>query len=268
MNIQHLLTNVTMTTLEVARLTGKEHRNVLADCRTMFDRLGGGSAQIWMQAEIPAITAAQISAAVRKPIPNGGYQDLEYFILNQQLLFTLIGGYSVPLRSYIVHDWIHREEAALAHFNQAQIEQVLSVAYGGPVDLERSRYHPTNYSLNLLQILQSITPYARPMTSSEITHITGKQHKHVVRDIDNMFRALNIDPTPYVVQEQYLVNQGAARTRRTYNLPKEYALILITGYDPRELYAIVTRWLELSESLVSHIETAVLKDGFCIGMSL
>ena len=45
MNIQIFDANkLTMSSLEIAELTGKEHRNVMADIRKMFEELGQAAA--------------------------------------------------------------------------------------------------------------------------------------------------------------------------------------------------------------------------------
>ncbi len=84
----------TMSTKEIAELTGKEHKNVLADCRTMFDGLGMHSAEF----------SAQYKDSTGRTLP--------LFNLPKDLTFTLVAGYSVELRHRIVTRWLELESKA------------------------------------------------------------------------------------------------------------------------------------------------------------
>ena len=78
---------LTMSSLEVAKLTGKRHDHVLADIRKMLDELG--------------IQPTQFS---------GVYKDQQLidrpcYNLNKELTLTLISGYSTKLRNAIIKRW-------------------------------------------------------------------------------------------------------------------------------------------------------------------
>ncbi|EOZ1526161.1 Rha family transcriptional regulator [Enterobacter hormaechei] len=71
-----LSTEIRMTSSEIAELTGKKHKNVIADCRTVFEALN--------------LQSADFSA---------DYIDAQKeFILDRDLTMTLVMGYSIPLR--------------------------------------------------------------------------------------------------------------------------------------------------------------------------
>lgn len=83
----------TMSSREVADLTGKQHKHVLDDCRKMFDSL--------------KIQSADFSA---------DYQDergrtYQEFLLDQDLTMTLVMGYSIPLRHKVAKRWRELETA-------------------------------------------------------------------------------------------------------------------------------------------------------------
>lgn len=84
----------TMSSREIAELTGKQHKNVMADCRNMFEML--------------SIQSADFSA---------DYQDergrtYQEFLLDQDLTMTLVMGYSIPLRHKVAKRWRELESAA------------------------------------------------------------------------------------------------------------------------------------------------------------
>jgi phage regulator Rha-like protein len=85
----------TMTSKEIAELTGKEHKNVLADIRTMLDQLGKA--------------AADFSATATVDGPNGSRRAVLIFRLPKDLTTTLISGYSYLMRHAIVTRWMELE---------------------------------------------------------------------------------------------------------------------------------------------------------------
>lgn len=105
-----LTTAVTsMSSLEIAELTGKEHKNVMVDIRNMFDELG--------------ILAADFSA-VR--LSRG--KEYEYFNLPKRETLILVSGYSVAMRSTIIDRWQELEslhQGRLEARNRARLEAPL-----------------------------------------------------------------------------------------------------------------------------------------------
>lgn len=79
------------------------------------------------------------------------------------------------------------------------------------------------------------------MSSLQITEITGKDHKNVMRDIRNLLEqgvaALNFEPGTYLDANQ--------QSRPCYNLTKKGCLILASGYDAKLRERIIDRWEEL-----------------------
>lgn len=80
------------------------------------------------------------------------------------------------------------------------------------------------------------------MTSREIAQLTEKEHKHVMRDIDTMFEALEIDPLGYVQRWTHPQN---GQSYRIYALPEELTLTLVAGYNAKIRLRIIQRWKEL-----------------------
>lgn len=86
---------LTMSSREIAELTGKEHKNVLADIRKMLGELGEA--------------AADFSATAQVPGPNNSVRTVEVFNLPKDLTITLVSGYNVQMRYAITKRWMELE---------------------------------------------------------------------------------------------------------------------------------------------------------------
>ncbi len=84
----------TMTSREIAELTGKEHRNVLADIRVMLADLG--------------LTSADFSA----DLPDAYGRPQPAFRLPKRECLILVSGYSVQMRARIIDRWQELESGA------------------------------------------------------------------------------------------------------------------------------------------------------------
>lgn len=85
--------SLTMSSVEIADLTGKEHKNVLADTRKMLSDLD--------------ISPADFSAVYK----DQQLKDRPCFNLPKDLTLTLISGYSIQLRKKIIDRWLELEGA-------------------------------------------------------------------------------------------------------------------------------------------------------------
>lgn len=84
------------------------------------------------------------------------------------------------------------------------------------------------------------------MTSLEIANLTGKNHKHVMRDIRNMLEELWGDrPTSGLITSDYKDSGG--RAQQLYKLDYELTMTLITGYSIKLRSAVIKRWQELEK---------------------
>jgi phage regulator Rha-like protein len=88
--------NITMGSREIAELTGKEHKSVLADIRKMLGE-----------------AAADFSATARVHGPNNSIRTVEVFYLPKDLTITLVSGYNVQMRMVVIKRW-HELEAKQA----------------------------------------------------------------------------------------------------------------------------------------------------------
>ena len=87
------------------------------------------------------------------------------------------------------------------------------------------------------------------MSSREIAHLTGKKHRHVCRDIENLNKTYDDMGMPKVGHTPYINHQNGQEYKE-YFLTKEQTVDLITGYRAEYRIRINRRWQQL-EQLVS-----------------
>ncbi|WP_118841954.1 phage antirepressor KilAC domain-containing protein [Haemophilus haemolyticus] len=80
------------------------------------------------------------------------------------------------------------------------------------------------------------------MGSREIANLCGKDHRHVVRDIEVMFEQLGINSKEYV---QIWTHPQNGQSYREFMLPKNLTFTLVAGYNVILRKRIIDRWLEL-----------------------
>jgi len=85
-NLSQVVNVQTMSSLEIAELTSKEHKNVLCDIRDMLDGLDGSDLRHEYFHELK---------------DNRGYT----ILLNKELTLTLVSGYNVKMRHAIIKRW-------------------------------------------------------------------------------------------------------------------------------------------------------------------
>lgn len=67
------------------------------------------------------------------------------------------------------------------------------------------------------------------MTSVEIADMTGKMHKNVLRDIENLIADIDSDLSRGFKSSTYIDSLG--RQQPCYELDEDSTLLLATGYD-------------------------------------
>jgi phage regulator Rha-like protein len=87
------------------------------------------------------------------------------------------------------------------------------------------------------------------MTSREIAEKTGKEHKHVLRDIDVLVSQGAILESNFGLQPYTYVGPGGGlRKANEYVLDFQATMTLILGYDAKRRAAVIVRWMELEDS--------------------
>lgn len=98
---------------------------------------------------------------------------------------------------------------------------------------------PFNTTNNTTILLHTNT--VQTMSSKDIADMTGKEHKHVKRDIEVMLEQLNLDQSKF--GRIYLDSMNRQQTE--YALDKDLSICLVSGYNVQLRMAIITRWNEL-----------------------
>jgi len=85
--------------------------------------------------------------------------------------------------------------------------------------------------------LTSFATSTLSMSTREIAELTGKDHKHVMRDFRDMCEALEITESSFGLSYK----DSTGRTLPMYSLPKDLTTTLISGYSIPMRHKIVQR---------------------------
>lgn len=123
--IAHELQAATMSSREIAELTGKEHKHILRDIRVMLAELDETSAQIWSD------------------LPDAYGRPQTVAMLSKDLTITLVSGYSVPMRHRIVTRWreLEAQKSVPVHAIPHTFAQALALAAQQAMQLEEQAAH-------------------------------------------------------------------------------------------------------------------------------
>jgi phage antirepressor YoqD-like protein len=91
------------------------------------------------------------------------------------------------------------------------------------------------------------------MTSREIAELTGKEHKHVIRDVRVMIDELEKDG-PTLGHREELDSRGYTSL---FHLDRELTDVLLTGYSAKLRRAVIARWHELEGKTSHNIPTTL-----------
>lgn len=107
-----------------------------------------------------------------------------------------------------------------------------------------------------IQTLQ--TNNNQTMSSREIAQLCNKDHRHVLRDIDDLNATYEVMALPKVGQSNYTADNG--QSYRQYLLNKEQTIDLITGYRADIRIRINRRWQELEAQASAPVIPATLSE--------
>ena len=172
---------MTMSSLEIAKLTGKEHKNVLADVRNMLKEL--------------EIEPAEFSAGYK----DGKGETRPCFNLPKHECMVLVTGYSIKLRSAVLRRWQELEDAQRAPAKPA---------YSFLTSTSRERIeHEMALALETYDVLRAVE---RKMGIGDYT--TWTQLRVANPDVYAM-QGRNGGPIPTRVTKAYIAEHGKEPTK-------------------------------------------------------
>ena len=172
---------MTMSSLEIAKLTGKEHRNVLRDIRTMLEEL-----------EIGALKFERSYLSAQN-------KQMQCFNLPKHECMVLVTGYSIKLRSAVLLRWQELEDAQRAPAKPA---------YSFLTSTSRERIeHEMALALETYDVLRAVE---RKMGIGDYT--TWAQLRAANPDVYVM-QGRNGAPIPNRVTKAYIADHGKEPTK-------------------------------------------------------
>lgn len=100
------------------------------------------------------------------------------------------------------------------------------------------------------------------MTSREVAEVTGKLHKNVLQDIDNLMKSGGCDLSHEIHNDiklsEYVDSRG--KTYRQYVMTQDGVLLLTTGYSPELRMKVIKRWRELEDRPAAPVKQPALTD--------
>lgn len=106
--------------------------------------------------------------------------------------------------------------------------------------------------------IQTLQTNNQTMSSREIAQLCNKDHRHVLRDIDDLNATYEVMALPKVGQSNYTADNG--QSYRQYLLNKEQTIDLITGYRADIRIRINRRWQELEAQASAPVIPATLSE--------
>ena len=216
MNIQVLEANnvLTMSSLEIAELTGKQHKHVLTDIRNMLNQLGINSAQF----------GAQYKDSTGRSLP--------MFNLPKRETLILVSGYSVAMRARIIDRWQELEQKESAQFKMPKTLSEALLLAGQQAALAEERQRLLEQQKPKVEFAETVERSDGTLSIGDFAKLLPKEWKIGRNKLfkwlrDNKY--LMKDNVPY----QRYVNEGLFEVIETVNEydSQDYInlLTLITG---------------------------------------
>ena len=216
MNIQVLEANnvLTMSSLEIAELTGKQHKNVLTDIRNMLNQL--------------EINSAEFTAQYK----DSTGRSLVMFNLPKRETLILVSGYSVAMRARIIDRWQELEQKESAQFKMPKTLSEALLLAGQQAALAEERQRLLEQQKPKVEFAETVERSDGTLSIGEFAKLLPKEWKIGRNKLfkwlrDNKY--LMKDNVPY----QRYVNEGLFEVIETVNEydSQDYInlLTLITG---------------------------------------
>ena len=205
MQIANITQNITMTSREIAELTGKRHDNVMRDTRNMLLELYGDEGVLKFEDTI---------------IDQQNGQEYAVYTLPKRETMILVSGYSITMRAKIIDRWQELEagkKSELNAFEFFELQGRLLTAKDQIIDLQR-------------QILLSMQEHKTQVRKKESSYLaveknTEKVFKKVVAEL----RTNGVMPSWRIVKALKMSKSEAAPYLKTMC---DNGTIVVTSYKP------------------------------------
>jgi phage regulator Rha-like protein len=219
----------TMTSLEIAELTGKQHNNVLRDIRAMLEEL--------------EMMPDQFRSDIPIPGPNGGARQSTIYRLPKREVMVLVSGYNVKIRAKIVDRW-QELESQVPSLPQSRIELLrLALAAEERAELARAEADKALKTIADNRLYPRVSPEA------------GRQHISI-KDIKAQYAPYLSEPKIRLALRWY----GQGRTHFQFG-PHENASL--TTFQREGLEEVFRMFLSEATQRVSGSGTSVIIDHEC-----
>ncbi|OYX67697.1 MAG: hypothetical protein B7Y95_22505 [Rhizobiales bacterium 32-66-11] len=189
------LGSLTMSTLEIADLTGKRHDNVVRDTRVMLAELHGEDRLL------------SFEGTVSRPNPSGGAPiPSKCYDLPKRETLVLVSGYSIEMRARIIDRWMVLEEEVRQPRPAAipTTAEAFAQAFRMLADTERTQAAQSKAIARIEEKVERVETAqtvlkARPSNAEAITHVRariGRLHGLSAQVIDAVMRQTTYAPKP------------------------------------------------------------------------
>lgn len=159
MNIQVLEANnvLTMSSLEIADLTGKQHKDVIRDIRNMLNQLEIHSAQF----------CAQYKDSTGRSLP--------MFNLPKRETLVLVSGYNVTMRARIIDRWQELEQKESAQFKMPKTLSEALLLAGQQAALAEERQRLLEQQKPKVEFAETVERSDGTLTMGEFAKLLPKE---------------------------------------------------------------------------------------------
>lgn len=197
----------TMSSKEIADMTGKEHYNVLADIRNMFEQLQIDSTEF----------SGQYKDSTGRTLP--------CFNLNKDLSICLVSGYNVQLRMAIIKRWNELEAQAQQQF---AVPTTFSQALLLAAQLEEQK---EQLALQVAQQQQVIE--VQQVDVDALERIASRKGSMTVRDAAKLLNMRPIDLRDWMLANKWTYSPYKSKYRPTAaHATAGHLTLSANEYDP------------------------------------
>lgn len=194
----------TMSSKEIADMTGKEHYNVLADIRNMFEQLQIDSTEF----------SGQYKDSTGRTLP--------CFNLNKDLSICLVSGYNVQLRMAIIKRWNELEAQVQQQF---AVPTTFSQALLLAAQLEEQKEQLALQVAQQQQVIEVIQPKA-----DVYDIISNSENTYTIRVAAKLLKIRPKDLTDWLLANKWMYGKSAASYRPSAQHDRNHLKLVASQY--------------------------------------